>query len=109
MNLKTQNAPLNTRFQYKICYSKIALFSFRSLLNAYFNTKFVIAKSGFDKFLLSFYIQFQYKICYSKILLLNAQKTKFFEFQYKICYSKILHKRYKNKWCDNEISIQNLL
>ena len=96
-----------TRFQYKICYSKI--FS-----NGVKNTPLT---------------EFQYKICYSKMFEAIVKRDDFIVFQYKICYSKI-HcfslKTYKSTYFNtkfviakylavfifppvNNISIQNLL
>ena len=56
-----------TKFQYKICYSKIL--KLNDLYNIYknFNTKFVIAKLQEIDAALQSIKKFQYKICYSKI------------------------------------------
>ena len=44
-SINASKTGVNFRFQYKICYSKIFLWSICKMFLKYFNTKFVIAKS----------------------------------------------------------------
>ena len=67
MQFPSKSSKPHSRFQYKICYSKIKTFFIIYIKFINFNTKFVIAK------LKTFVVNgkeikvFQYKICYSKM------------------------------------------